>query len=610
MCRGIGMAGCIIDRKGADIGMELRDLNLLKDGLQSVLGRMGKLCCYTRRQQFYRSNNVMREIFQELPDLVGMLCEHQEELNGDAPVFDLEGMALLLQELQRAQEARDYVMLADICELQMQPVFVALEERLVSALGVHIDEKLLKKNVRSCGEKSPQLLYSLLPEDVAKECLQGDGEVSDACMDWLVGAVEQCAGKGYVVEPTSSGYDTIAIRREGQSRYMHTNGNVISEAFSLAEEWLAQEKESYVFYGLGMGYAYREMLSMDDNISIQVLEANRELLLLAMMFAPLWELLDSGRFELVYDPTGHKLRKIPMGISEERGFYVFYPALPGIGRQELRERMETYFLEESSVRTQGRSLLGNFRKNCRSGAGNIRQLEPLFGGMEVIIVAAGPSLDKNMEQLRKKRDGVILLAAGTVLKKLLAAGIRPDYVIMLDANSTVYSQIQGVEDCGVPLLFLSTACSRVVENYQGERYLLCQKGFAPAEELAGKQGWTLVESGGSVMTAALDLCLRLKAGKIIFVGLDLAYTDSLDHAGGTYDHAKVVQDTGILVDSADGGKIATGKSLKVYLDWIERRIARRTGEEREIRILDATEGGARKKGMEIVTLARVMEGEA
>ncbi len=580
----------------------------MKDGLQSVLGNMGRFCCYSRRQQFYRSNNVMRELFEEIPDLIGMLCEHQEELNGDAPVFHMEGMALLLQDLQRAQEARDYVMLADICELQMQPVLVALEERLVSALGVHIDEELLKKNIRSCGEKAPQLLYSLLPEDVAREAA-GEGEISDASMDWLVGAVEQCAAKGYVVEPTSSGYDTIAIRREGQSRYMHTNGNVVSEAFSLAEEWLAQGKETYAFYGLGMGYAYRELLSMDANISVQVVEANRELLLLAMVFAPLWELFDSGRFELIYDPTGHKLGKMPMGLSEERGFYVFYPALPGIRKQALRERLETYFLEESSVRIQGRTLLGNYRKNCRLEVGNIRQLEAFFGGREVIIVAAGPSLDKNMEQLRKKREGVILLAAGTVLKKLLAAGIRPDYVIMLDANATVYSQIQGVEDCGVPLLFLSTTYSGVVERYQGEEYLLCQKGFAPAEELAKERGWMCVESGGSVMTLALDLCLRIGARRIIFVGLDLAYTNSMDHASGTRDQAKVVQDTGILVDSVDGGKVATGKNLKVYLDWIESRIARRTGKEREIRILDATEGGARKKGMEIMTLAQALEEE-
>ena len=225
-------------------------------------------------------------------------------------------------------------------------------------------------------------------------------------------------------------------------------------------------------------------------------------------------------------------------------------------------------------------------------------------------MAAGPSLDKNIDKLRQKREGIILLAAGTVLKKLLAAGIRPDFVIMLDANPTVYSQIQGAEDCMVPLLFLSTACSRVTQNYQGEKYMLCQKGFAPAEELAGENGWMLIESGGSVITAALDLCLRLRVKRIIFAGLDLAYTDSLDHASGTCDRAKVVQDTGILVDSVDGGKIATGKNLKVYLDWIERRIAQRAGEEKEIPILDATEGGARKKGMEIATLAQVMEGEA
>lgn len=589
--------------------MELLDVNLLKDGLQSMISKIEKFCCYTRRQQFYRGNHMMLEFFREIPDLIGMLHEHSEELNGDAPIFDIEGMSVLLQELQRAQEARDYVMLADICELQIKPMFMELEERLMSALGVHIDEDLLKKNIAGCGKRNPQLLYSLLPGEVVEECMRPEGEISDECMNRLVEVVEQCAGKGYVVEPTSSGYYTIAIRREGQSCYMHTNGNVVSEAFALAEEWLAQGKEEYIFYGLGMGYAYREMLSMDYNISIKVLETNRELLLLAMVFAPLWQLFDCGRFEIVYDPTGHKIRKISMGISENRGCYVFYPALQGIKKQALREQMETYFVEESSVRTQGRSLQGNFRKNRRIEAGNIQQLASVFSGKEVVIVAAGPSLDKNMELLRKKREGMIILAVGTVLKKLLRAGIRPDYVIIIDGNHSVYFQIQDVEDCGVPLLFLSTVFSGVPGNYQGDKYLLCQKGFAPAEELAREKCWTLVESGGSVITAALDVCLRLQVKKVIFVGLDLAFTNDMDHASDTREHVKVVQETGILVDSVDGGKIATGKNLKVYLDWIERRIAQRVGEEKEIEILDATEGGARKRGMKIVTLAQVMGGD-
>lgn len=121
------------------------------------------------------------------------------------------------------------------------------------------------------------------------------------------------------------------------------------------------------------------------------------------------------------------------------------------------------------------------------------------------------------------------------------------------------------------------------------------------------QDWTLVNSGGSVMTVALDLCLRLQVSQIIFAGLDLAYTDQLDHATGTADQAAVVQETGIFVDAVNGGKIATGKNLKLYLEWIEKRLAGRTNVERQIPVIDATEGGACKKGMEQMTLQQAIK---
>ena len=587
--------------------MEIQQMLSLRERLQSVSDKIEGFCHHSRRQRFLSGNRILLVIFQEIPDVLGILFEHMQELNGEEPIFDTEGISLLMQQLQKAREAQDYVLMADIFQWQLQPLFLGIQERLALTLGVQIDEKLFLKNIRSCQQNNPQLLYSLLPEELVRECFQSDEGIADSCMERLVELVERCLEKGYAVEPTSGGHYTLAVRKGDYNHYLHTNGNVVSEALMLAEEWLAQEKENYIFYGLGLGYAYVEMLSMDYNISIRVLDTNRELLLLAMVFAPLWKLFDSGRFELIYDPTGYKIQKLSVGIQEDTGFYIFYPALQGIKKPALKGQLEVYFVEESSVRTQSRTLQGNFRRNTQVSAGNIRQLISLFSGREVIIVAAGPSLDKNMELLKNRGEGVILLAVGTVLKKLLRAGIRPDYVIMTDASDTVYLQIQGAEDCLVPLLFLSTVFSRVPEAYQGEKYLLCQKDFPPAEALAEEKQWMTVESGGSVTTVALDLCLRLEVERIVFVGLDLAFTGAMDHARDTGYQAKAVQDTGIYVESVGGGTVATGKNLKAYLDWIERRIARRTEREERIPIVDATEGGARKRGMQVMSLEKALE---
>ena len=68
-----------------------------------------------------------------------------------------------------------------------------------------------------------------------------------------------------------------------------------------------------------------------------------------------------------------------------------------------------------------------------------------------------------------------------------------------------------------------------------------------------------------------------------------------------------MQETGVFVDAADGGKIATGKNLRLYLKWIENRLAKRTDREQQVRVIDATEGGAYKKGMEQMTLQQALQ---
>lgn len=358
---------------------------------------------------------------------------------------------------------------------------------------------------------------------------------------------------------------------------------------------------------MGMGYPYIEMLALDKNISVRVLEMNREMLILAILFAPLHLLFESERFSLLYDPTGNKLKTMDLGINHRRGFYILKPALHGIRNSSLRERLERYFVEESSVRTHGRDLIGCFRKNVRVQAGGIDDLRERFADRKIVIVAAGPSLDNNLAALKAKREDTLVLAAGTVLKKMLQEGVVPDYVIIIDSGESTYVQITGVEDCGVPLIFLSTVFSSIPRNYRGEKFILFQKGFEPAEEMASKRDCQKVESGGSVMTTALDLCLRLPVKAIIFIGLDLALKDGLDHASGTASRSKVAKDTGIWVSGVKEERVQTTRNLQLYLQWIEGRLARRSVAEKRIPVVDATEGGARKEGMSVETLKEALK---
>ena len=77
-------------------------------------------------------------------------------------------------------------------------------------------------------------------------------------------------------------------------------------------------------------------------------------------------------------------------------------------------------------------------------------------------------------------------------------------------------------------------------------------------------------------TTALDIALQFKAEKVIFVGVDLAYTGGNSHAEGV---GRRITDTKSLrkVISCSGEEIYTSKNLDIYRKWIERRIENVTG---------------------------------
>lgn len=64
----------------------------------------------------------------------------------------------------------------------------------------------------------------------------------------------------------------------------------------------------------------------------------------------------------------------------------------------------------------------------------------------VFIVASGPSLDNDIEYIRKYKDNVIIFSAGTGLSSLLANGITPDFHI---EKERIQGKVRGVDKLGL-----------------------------------------------------------------------------------------------------------------------------------------------------------------
>ncbi len=254
-----------------------------------------------------------------------------------------------------------------------------------------------------------------------------------------------------------------------------------------------------------------------------------------------------------------------------------------------------------------------------------------LAGETAVVVAAGPSLDRNVADLALVKGKAIIIAVDTALRKLDAAGIVPDIAVAVDANHANSLDVVGLSpEARSAMLFVDHIASpEIIEAFTGPKAFLRTVNYTydiedkpvrmvtPLDrllaEIAGREDLFSWQSGGSVSTNAFSLAHILGAGRVIMVGQDLAYTDGRSHARGVGyedDAARGISrflgremvnrvftaNGDVLVDAWDGGKARTSTVLREYLHWYEMTMERGYGRTFS-EVIDATEGGARKKGM-------------
>lgn len=219
-----------------------------------------------------------------------------------------------------------------------------------------------------------------------------------------------------------------------------------------------------------------------------------------------------------------------------------------------------------------------------------------------IIVSAGPSLDKNVEELKKAKGKAFILATDTAIKVLTAHNVEYDAVITIDANKSE-KHFENNEYYKHPVFCFMDSKNSILEKNINKKIWLTSNDFMV--RLFRKYNVNMISyvSGGSVSTAAFNIARIIGSKKIILIGQDLAYTDDLMHAGEKQVENKILEDK-IFVEDINGRIIRTRDDWKSYIDWFSSSAKELSG---KAEVIDATEGGARIEGCRIMNLSDAVE---
>lgn len=269
---------------------------------------------------------------------------------------------------------------------------------------------------------------------------------------------------------------------------------------------------------------------------------------------------------------------------------------------------------------------------------DLHELKDKFKNKTAVIISAGPSLDKNIEDLKPYRDRMVVFCVGTALKAAVKHGIIPDFAVAVETNYNTYVQLNLPEVRDMNLI-ISTKTYPEIYRLKARRIFNYFGLNTPASKWLGQLLEVPVElyrEAGTVSLTAFYSAKLLGCDKIIFIGQDLAYTDnkcySQDSLYGIYKvnesktisaenadslknalsvtnsviehHAKSLSNNMVYVKAQDGGKVLTRVDMVLFIKYFE-DVAREFGS--ELKLVNATEGGAYLEGFEHITLKSALE---
>ena len=246
-------------------------------------------------------------------------------------------------------------------------------------------------------------------------------------------------------------------------------------------------------------------------------------------------------------------------------------------RDRLRGDLVTALTDRPQ--TYGNDIIDSF-DGIRHSAANARLLLPapsigemrgFFGDRPVVSIAAGPSVRRHLDALRRLQDRCVLVCCDAVLHGLIDAGIHPHFVTPLERVDMVRPMLsRAAESPRTIYAGLPVVVPDVVARFAGRAIgVMC--GDALYEWL-DPDCRDRVNSGLSTGVLAVTVACALTRGPVFLVGHDLAQTATDTHWDGAAfakgEWAKGTQSSGRgaaplsgyeqrLIPGNDGGLVAS-----------------------------------------------------
>lgn len=241
----------------------------------------------------------------------------------------------------------------------------------------------------------------------------------------------------------------------------------------------------------------------------------------------------------------------------------------------------------------------------------------LFENKPAILVAAGPSLNEEFDNLKKiKKDrSAYIFSVGSAINALIEHDIYPDAAFTYDPtekNQFVFQKIKEKGIMDIPIIFGSSVGFETLEDYPGKMaHFITSQDNISAHTIKHNEydHIDIAVDSPSIAIMTLQLLNHLDFHPIILVGQNFSYQQNKRYASGIeYDFVKNELnekeiENAFEIESVDGGKVLTNDGfvrMKTSMELILSGMKDKT-------VYNTTKNGAKIKHTIYKELAAIMQ---
>jgi antitoxin component YwqK of YwqJK toxin-antitoxin module len=429
------------------------------------------------------------------------------------------------------------------------------------------------------------------------------------------------------------------VRLDGDHpSYYHSQEGAKAEANLWVDEICPVDIKVIFLYGIGLGYYYqalqqwlrndpgRLLIILEDDLAVlhSFLETEQasELLKDTQVFIQAFNTpgeRDWGKFRDQFDwcfapfsilKTGFHALKL---YEQERAsLFKLLKVQMNVNLMQLRFALDDFLGNHEEI-------YNNFYTNLPyiSQAGLGKSLFGRFSHIPALICGAGPSLAKQLPTLKTLEDKALIIASGSSLNILNRHGIMPHFGSCVDPTATQESRFMTNFAYEVPFFYENRFHSGAFSLIHGPRLYISGQGgnFGISSWFDQELGTVQEENvtrGISTSNFCQEIAGALKTNPIIFVGMDLSYTESARYAPGVTahpaddrkEHSDIhkVHENRILAPGLDDQPLYSKWEWVVEASYITEFCWCHP----DVRVINATEGGMKILEVPNMTLSDVV----